>query len=257
MWSFPPTKLELPENELHVWRANLNLAPEVLERLALTLANDEKARAARFHFARDRDHFTACRGILRELLGAYLRHSPASIEFSYGEFGKPAHRAQDSHPAIRFNLSHSSGLAVLAFARSCEIGIDLEPISGEFAGEEIARRYFSAPEVAELIALPAETRPEGFSLCWTRKEAYVKARGMGLHIPLDSFSVSLTPNQPELLESEDSERWRLRSFKPAPGFAAAIVHENIRTGIQGREDLQLRYWDWAVPVSSSPIHRPA
>ena len=250
IWSSPPKKLELRENELHVWRANLNPAPEVLERLALTLANGEKARAARFHFARDRDHFTACRGILRELLGGYLGSSPASIEFSYGEFGKPAHRAQDSHPTIRFNVSHSSGLAVLAFARSCEIGIDLERISGEFAGEEIARRDFSAREVAELIALPAEMRPEGFSLCWTRKEAYVKARGMGLQIPLDSFSVSLTPNRPELLESEDSQRWNLRSFKPAPGFAAAIVYERIREGIEGREDFRLRYWDWPVPVST-------
>jgi 4'-phosphopantetheinyl transferase len=137
------------------------------------------------------------------------------------------------------------------------MGIDLEPISGEFAGEEIARRYFSAREVAELIALPAETRPEGFSLCWTRKEAYVKARGMGLQIPLDSFSVSLTPTQPELLESEDSERWRLRSFKPAPGFAAAIVHEKVGEGIQERENFRMRYWDWAVPVSvpSSPALR--
>jgi len=94
-------------------------------------------------------------------------------------------------------------------------------------------------------------------LCWTRKEAYVKARGMGLQIPLDSFSVSLTPNQPELLESEDSQRWRLRSFKPAPDFVAAIVHEEVHKGIPGGQDFQMRYWDWAVPVSapSSPALR--
>jgi 4'-phosphopantetheinyl transferase len=250
IWSSPPKKLELPERELHIWRADLNLAPETLKRLALTLDNDEKARAARFHFARDRDHFTACRGILRELLGEYLGSSPASIEFSYGAYGKPAHRPGDSRPPIRFNVSHSSGRAVLAFARNCEIGIDLEPISPEFAGEEIAKRYFSAREVAELIALPVEMRPEGFSLCWTRKEAYVKARGLGLQIPLDSFSVSLTPNQPELLESEDSNRWSLRSFMPAPDFAAAIVHEKIHEDVHGEEDFQLRCWDWVAPVST-------
>jgi len=236
IWSSPPKKLALPESELHVWRADLNLAPEVLNRLALTLDNDEKARAARFHFAGDRDHFTACRGILRELLGEYLGSSPASIEFSYGAYGKPAHRPENSRPPVQFNVSHSSGHAVLAFARNCEIGIDLEPTGREFAGEEIAKRYFSAQEVAELIALPAETRPEGFSLCWTRKEAYVKARGMGLQIPLESFSVSLTPNQPERLESEDAHRWRLRSFKPAPDFVAAVVHEG--------HDLKLRFWNW-------------
>jgi 4'-phosphopantetheinyl transferase len=140
---------------------------------------------------------------------------------------------------------------VLAFARNCEIGIDVEPISREFAGEEIAKRYFSAREVAELIALPPEMRPEGFSLCWTRKEAYVKARGLGLQIPLDSFSVSLTPNRPELLESEDAHRWRLRSFKPAPDFAAAVVHEKIHEGVHGGGDFQLRYWDWVVPASGA------
>lgn len=257
IWSAPPQNLDLPESELHIWRANLNLEPEVLSRLGSILDKNEKARAARFHFARDRDHFTACRGILRELLGGYLGSSPASLEFSYGEFGKPVHVPRDSRPSIGFNISHSSGLAVLAFAGNCEIGIDLEPISPEFAGEEIAKRYFSAREVAELIALPAELRPEGFSLCWTRKEAYVKARGLGLQIPLDSFSVSLTPNQPELLQSEDSQRWRLRSFKPAPDFVAAIVHEGVHEGAQERQELHPRYWDWGVPARkpSSPALR--
>jgi 4'-phosphopantetheinyl transferase len=93
-------------------------------------------------------------------------------------------------------------------------------------------------------------RPEGFSLCWTRKEAYVKARGLGLQIPLDSFSVSLTPNELELLDSEDSNRWSLRSFMPAPDFAAAIVHEKIHEDVHGEEDFQLRYWDWVAPVST-------
>src|ERR1700737_245271 len=228
IWSSPPRNPELPESEIHIWRANLDLEPEVLNLLGSTLDNDENARAARFHFARDRDHFTACRGILRVLLGGYAGRSPALIEFAYGEFGKPAQHSRNSGSPIRFNLSHSAGVAVFAFAHNREIGIDLEAISPEFAGEEIARRYFSAREVAELMALPAQTRPEGFSLCWTRKEAYMKARGLGLQIPLDSFSVSLTPNQPERLESEDSHRWYLRSFKPAPDFAAALAYERFQ-----------------------------
>ncbi len=139
---------------------------------------------------------------------------------------------------MRFNISHSHGLAVLAFARNREIGIDLEPIRPEFAGEEIAERYFSAQELAELRALPAALRPEGFFLCWTRKEAYVKARGLGLQVPLDSFSVSLTPGQPEILQSVDSARWSLRSFAPAPNFVAAIVEEG--------QDWHPRYWNWVV-----------
>src|ERR1039458_5017746 len=238
IWSTSPKALSLPEGEIHVWRAHLDLGPKVLDRLMITLDIAEQSRAARFHFPRDRNYFVACRGILRKLLGDYLGSSPASIEFFYGAGGKPAHRPEDSRPPIRFNLSHSDGLAVLAFARSREIGIDLELIRPEFAGEEIAERYFSARELAELRALPATIRPEGFSVCWTRKEAYVKARGLGLQIPLDSFSVSLTPGQPEILQSADSDRWNLRSFVPAPNFVAAIVEE-------GR-DLQPRYWDWSA-----------
>jgi len=221
------------------WRRRPVTADPVFD---LALENDEKARAARFHFARDRNHFTACRGILRELLGRYLGSSPESIEFLYGAHGKPAHRPRDSSSPIRFNISHSHGLAVLAFVRGCEIGIDLESIRQEFAGEEIAERYFSARELVELRALPAELKPEGFFLCWTRKEAYVKARGLGLQVPLDSFSVSLTPRQPELLQSEDSHRWSLHSFKPASDFVAAIVQEG--------QDFHPRYWDGAAFAST-------
>lgn len=238
IWSAPSKDLALPEDEIHIWRANLDLRPEVLNRLKATLDNVEQSRAARFHFLHDRDHFIACRGILRELLGEYLGSSPFSIEFCYGAYGKPAHLPEESQSPIRFNISHSHGFAVLAFARSREIGIDLEPICPEFAGEEIAERYFSTRELAELRALPAARRPEGFFLCWTRKEAYVKARGLGLQVPLDSFSVTLTPNEPEILQSADSLRWTLRSFEPAPNFRAAIVGE-------GR-DWQPRYYNWAV-----------
>ena len=240
IWSTPPKQLQLPEGEIHIWRARLNVAAEVLDRLGSTLAHDEKARAQRFRFSRDRDHFIACRGILRELLGGYLRVSPVAIEFSYAAYGKPAYCSRDSTSPIRFNLSHSGDQAVLAFCRNSEIGIDLESIQTEFGGEEIAARYFSAPELAELRALPEAVKPEGFFLCWTRKEAYLKARGLGLQLPLDSFSVSLTPGRPESLQSEDSDRWNLHSFRSAPDFVAAVVYERVQ---EGRE-FHLRYWDW-------------
>ena len=189
--------------------------PTILRSLEATLADEEKARAARFIFERDRDRFIAARGILRDLLGRYLRCAPQTIEFVYGPRGKPAVAGAAARPDICFNLSHSHGLAVVAIGREREVGIDVELIRPEFAGEEIAKRYFSAKEIAELSRLPAELRTEGFFLCWTRKEAYIKAKGDGLQIPLDSFDVSLSPGRPATLSSADESRWGIESFVPS------------------------------------------
>jgi 4'-phosphopantetheinyl transferase len=223
----------------------LDLGPESFGRMRSTLAEDEQARADRFHFDRDRNHFIACRGILRELIGSYLSCSPPALRFSYGAFGKPALLLEDSSPPLRFNVAHSNGLALLAFARSREIGIDLESIRTDFAGDEIAQRYFSKQELAELRVLPETMRTGGFFECWTRKEAYIKARGLGLQIRLQSFSVSLTPGQPETLRSEDAGRWMLRSIDVRPGFAGAVV-------VEGR-GWQPHFWDWTP--SNQPNER--
>jgi 4'-phosphopantetheinyl transferase len=240
-WLAPPKNISLFDKEIHVWRARLDLDPDSLSRMRSTLAEDEQARADRFHFDRDRNHFIACRGILRELLGSYLTCNPALLQFSYGTFGKPALHLQDSSQPIRFNVAHSNGLALLAFARSCEIGVDLESIRADFASDEIARRYFSKQELAELCALPETMQTQGFFECWTRKEAYIKARGLGLQIPLQSFSVSLTPGKPETLQSEDAGGWILRSIEVGPHFAGAIVGEGC--------DWQPRFWDWTPSVT--------
>jgi 4'-phosphopantetheinyl transferase len=235
-WRVPPNELALGKNEIHVWRAFLDVPPDVYTRLEATLSADERARAAEFHFASHRQHFTAARGILRDLLGRYLNELPRAIEFSYGPQGKPDLRLQDSQSPIHFNLSHSHGLALFTFSDAREVGIDLEQVRPNFAGEEIAERFFSPQEVAEFRALPPDARDHGFFLCWTRKEAYIKARSGGMQIPLDSFSVSLTPGRPEKLHSDDSHRWSVLSFDPAPGFASAVVAEG-----QGWE---LLGWEW-------------
>jgi len=239
-WLVPPKNLGLSDGEVHVWRARLDLEPELLGRMRSTLADDERVRADRFHFDRDRNHFIACRGVLRELLASYLQCFPASLEFRYGPFGKPALHLQDSASPIHFNAAHSNGLALLAFARSREIGVDLESIRADFAGDEIAQHYFSKQELTELRALPEAMRTAGFFECWTRKEAYIKARGLGLQIPLQSFSVSLTPGQPERLQSEDASRWMMRSIDVGHNFAGAVVGEG--------HGWQLRFWDWTPSV---------
>ena len=235
-WQPNPERLELAEDEIHVWRAYLDCDEVVLHQFEATLATDETARANRFVFPRDRNAFIATRGILRKLLGRYVSHSPARLEFDYSPRGKPFLRANQIERSIEFNVSHSHGLALLAFAAKRRLGVDVELVRPDFASDEIAQRYFSPQELTELRALPASLQAEGFFLCWTRKEAYVKARGEGLHIPLESFQVSLTPGQPELLQAADSEPWTLHSLQPDPRFVGALVGE-------GR-GWRLRYWDW-------------
>jgi len=239
-WASPLATPELAPGEIHVWRASLSADEAMLRSFEATLADQERERARRFIFARDRDRYIAARGVLRDLLGKYRRRAPESIEFVYGPFGKPDIASAAPRPEIRFNLSHSHGLVVVAIGREREVGIDVELIRPDFASEAIAKRYFSAKEIDELSKLPAELRTEGFFLCWTRKEAYIKAKGDGLQIPLDSFDVSLSPGRPATLSSVDEPRWGIKSLAPSliseRHYAAAIVAEG--------KDWTARYFEW-------------
>jgi 4'-phosphopantetheinyl transferase len=202
--------------EVHYF--SLDAAPRLKE-LAGFLSADERERAARFRFDRDRDRYIVCRGSLRELLAARLRIAPASVQFVYGRFGKPA----IDQPEIRFNVSHSHGMAMIALARSREVGCDIERIDPLFAGEKIPERFFSPYEVAALRALPAADQCDAFFRCWTRKEAYIKACGMGISLALDSFDVTVGPNQPPAL-LRGADGWSLRAIDAPPaGYAAAVV----------------------------------
>lgn len=239
-WLSPQAHPELRPRRVHVWRASLEFEPERLGRFAQTLSDDERARAQRFLFERDRNSFIAARGILRDLLARYVGCAPRDLEFIYGPQGKPALSDGNTSNPFRFNLSHSHGLAVLAVTRESEIGVDVEKIKPERAGEELARRYFSPAEVEELLALPADQRAEGFFLCWTRKEAYVKALGEGLRFPLDRFRVSLSPGQPAQLYRDAGARWSVKAFDPSfnleARYAAAVVSEG--------KDSIAEYFEW-------------
>jgi 4'-phosphopantetheinyl transferase len=231
---------DLADDDIHVWRASLTWDKVALRSFESILADDERARAQRFIFESDRDHFIAAHGFLRNVLAAYLHCPPKTTDFSYGPHGKPFVASRGSQPGICFNLSHSHGMALIAIGRKRQIGIDVELIRPEFAGEEIAKRYFSTKEVDELSKLPAELRAEGFFLCWTRKEAYVKARGDGLHVPLDSFSVSVSPDAPATLSSADESRWHIESFVPSlvsePHYVASVVAEG--------KNWRPQYFEW-------------
>ena len=221
-------------NEVHIWRAVLDQPLESIRDFERLLAEDERGRADRYHFQRDRTHFIVARAVLRLILSRYLGIAPAHLCFRYSAFGKPALAGEAAGTELRFNLSHSGGMALYGVTRRREIGVDLEYIREDVEVEEIACRFFARSEVERLLELPPATQRRAFFNCWTRKEAYIKARGEGLSLPLTKFSVSLSPGAAALLvvqdEPEESTRWRLQdlSFNSHYAAAAAVEGNNWR-----------------------------
>lgn len=223
MWSHPPSSLSLSSGEVHVWRVLLEQPAELHETYLRTLAEDERARANRFHFDQHRRHFVVARSFLRALLARYLDTTAEAVRFAYGPYGKPMLAGEHGERSLRFNASHSGDWAVYAFVQDHEVGIDVEHIKGDFESEGIAERFFSTREVQTLNALAKEERPAAFFRCWTRKEAYIKAIGSGLSCPLDSFDVTLAPGEPAALSRV--EGWSLFDLDVAPGYAGALAVE--------------------------------
>ncbi len=226
-WPPPPKRLALADHDVHLWLAQLDLKPEEITHLRGFLSSDETGRAERFRFDRDRDYFIAARGILRYILGQYLNRQPGDIAFVYSEHGKPALATGEN---LQFNLSHAGALALIGLTRGRKIGVDLERMEPLPDLEEIAHRFFSANENQVLRSLPTETRQDAFFACWTRKEAYIKARGEGLSLPLHQFDVSLAPGRPAGLlqtrpDPREAGRWTVKALSPAAGYQAAVVVE--------------------------------
>ena len=223
----------LADNAIEVVTTRLDLAPEPIAELARLLSDAERQRASRFAFDRDRRRFTVARAQLRQLLAARLDVQPESVELTYSAYGKPALARRFADSKLYFNVSHSEYVAVVAFAFDREVGIDVEAVRQLADADEIAARFFSRRENEAYCALDPRDRPLGFFNCWTRKEAFIKAIGDGLHYPLDRFDVSLAPGEPaRILRVEstpgDECGWRMESFSPAPGFVAAVVTESAK-----------------------------
>jgi 4'-phosphopantetheinyl transferase len=192
------------------------------------LAQDERERAERFHFQVDRRRFIVGRIALRHLLGRYLERKPEAVRLCYNSWGKPGLVQTQSDIDLRFNVAHSAGIALVAVTLGRAIGVDIERIRPEVECLELARRYFSPREVAALEAAPATDHRIAFFTGWTRKEAYLKAHGVGLSLPLDRFSVSLD-EPPRLLSAEHDPsqlgRWELHSLEPASDCIGALAAE--------------------------------
>jgi len=226
----PLQRMSVTADQVHVWHALLDISPSEVARLEEALAPDELSRAARFRHAADRQRFVTCRGRLREILSRYAGEAPGALEFCYGLSGKPGLKSasRGTHP-LRFNVSHSQGLAAIAIAHDREVGIDIERFQADFAWEEIAESFFFPEEVSVLHSLPVPERYEAFLTAWTRKEACAKARGDGLSLPLDQLEASQLPDEswsfhPSRNPHEPS-RWTHKTFTPLAGYAGALAVE--------------------------------
>jgi len=237
-WVEPPENLTLDKNQVDVWCVSiLDFSPASVRWMESTLSAEEDRRAARFHFNIDRHRFILSHGALRDILARYLYRSPEDVQFQIGEHGKPM---ISSETGLDFNLSHSGDFALVAVTSGRKVGVDVEKHRQDMEYEKIAQRYFSEREKSELQKLPTDQKMNGFFNCWTRKEAYIKAQGLGLLLPLDDFDVSLSPNQPAVLyatrpDSLEASNWTLETID--------MYHHTGAVAVEGK-NMDFRLWNW-------------
>jgi 4'-phosphopantetheinyl transferase len=224
---------QLSQENIHVWTFPSTAADDTVAALARVLNAEETERAARFQFAHLRDSFVIAHGVLRFLLGRYLKIDPAKVQFSFGSKGKPA---ATEASGLQFNMTHSGALTAIALATRCEIGFDVEKIRPLSDMLQIAERYFCQEEAAELRSLPGELRENAFFCCWARKEAYIKAIGAGLSAPLNGFRVTVDPKAvPRFIhinnDIAEANLWELHDLNLTSGYAAALAYRAPRRAL--------------------------
>ncbi|HUK24928.1 MAG TPA: 4'-phosphopantetheinyl transferase superfamily protein [Terriglobales bacterium] len=236
VWPRGPLRPQLAPDDLHLWLLHSpDLAGQV-PHLQSLLSAHELARAARFHFPKDRDAYIVRHGVLRLLLSRYLQNDPAKLEFRYSRRGKP----MLSSGSLHFNGSHSGDFVLYAITAACPIGVDIENARPIPDFDAIAANYFSPREVATMRALSHEMRMLAFYTAWTRKEAFLKATGEGIGESLAKVEVTLSPDEePEILsipgDAKARAEWKLKAFAPAPGYLAAAAFRH--------SDLKLSAWN--------------
>jgi 4'-phosphopantetheinyl transferase len=230
-----PTNSELGElrtpnsDEVHIWVAQLDASPAEIERLKKILSPDEQARADRFRVKEKQAQFIVARGVLRELLGEYLSRAAETLQFHYNSHGKPLLDDEEAG-GLRFNLAHSASLAVYAMTLKRDVGVDVEYMRPGRPFLELAERFFARREAQTLRELPPSAQMEAFYRCWTCKEAFVKAKGHGLTIPLHQFETAFAPGEAAALRRTDWDpaeagQWALKTFSPAPGYVGTVAFE--------------------------------
>jgi 4'-phosphopantetheinyl transferase len=223
-WPLPPAELPAIEKSVDVWAIRLDDDKFDLQRAREIVSDDERKRAERFKFERDRRRYLIAHAALHGILGRYLTIRSEPINFDYGSNGKPKLSQALTPSGVQFNLSHSNEMAVLALTRGGEVGVDIEFVKDNFEFQDVAERFFRTKEVAAMRSLPAHLQRRAFFKCWTSKEAFLKAKGSGLSGKLDEVEITLTANQ-QVQITASVPGWTLAELEPIDGYEAALVVE--------------------------------
>ena len=231
--------LFIGDNEVHIYFASVNLSKPYIDTLRKNLIDEESQKAIKFVFEKDRVRYTIARGILREILGSYLSVEPKEVNFSVNKYGKLSIDRKYHQTNLNFNLSHSGDMIVYGVIKDKKIGVDVENIRSTDSCEDIINRFCSGHEICEFNMLPAHIKQRAFFNCWTRKEAYIKALGLGLYYPLEHFSVSLTPGKDAELtydKNYDISDWSLKEIISNDQYVGAVAVEG--------KDLDFNIFQW-------------
>jgi 4'-phosphopantetheinyl transferase len=221
----------LPPNEIHLWFVLTNEIEDaaLISAYQALMTKEELAKAERFHFEKDRHQHIITRALVRTILSRYADINPADWRFSKNKYGRPEILGNST---LRFNLSHTDGLIACAVVVKQDIGVDVENKGRKSGGVDIAKRFFSTQEVQDLNAVPESQKRERFFDYWTLKESYIKARGMGLSLPLNQFSFHLSDNKPVRIsfnpELQDNPNlWQFWTLQPTLEHKLAISLCNL------------------------------
>jgi len=236
-WPLPPKRFPALERNVQVWLVRANDDSVCLACCEELLSSAEGERASRFKFDKDRRLFFAAHGALRSILARYLNAAPADLQFDTGSNGKPYLSPAFAASAVKFNLSHSHEVALIAVTRGMEIGVDVERVREDFAFDEVAERFFTAKEVTALHSLPRHLQREGFYKCWTSKEAYLKAKGTGLSGQLDEVEIALAAGERVQINGT-IPNWALKELSPCDGYQAGLVVEG------GGQQIKCYHWQF-------------
>ncbi len=238
-----------PPEEVHVWRVRLDVADWRCSLAPARLSDDEILRVRRFPFDRERRRFAVCRSTLRAILGAYLETPPRELSFRAGPYGKPSLNPKRHGRHIRFNVSHSDELALVAIGREREVGVDVELVRPLDGIDEIVARHFAPAEQLAFSRVGGTVRLSAFYRSWTIKEAYLKACGVGMSRPLNEVEVASAEQRPTPFQDsfaiKDETCWSGRMLAPAPRYVAALIVEGRSSRVRqkdwtGNDELQIR-----------------